>query len=379
MKITGISTIAADKYLFVRIDTDSGIYGLGEAGAWGFLDGASAVLEKFSQYLVGKDPFPIEHHWNYLYRSMYFRGSVIMSALSAIDIALWDIKGKALGVPVYELIGGRYRDRIRCYAPVFEFTPESIAEACRKLKERGFDAARLMMTGDIRIQECGRKESIFSAKIHDYAERVRAARESVGTDFDLILDCHRSLDTMEAIALAKSTECFTPLFLEDPVPPDNLDALAEVASKTSIPVASGERNINVQEFMMMFRRNAVSYVRPDPCTVGGITPSMKIAALAEANYCRIVPHNPLGPVSTAACLQIDAAAPSFAIQEYPSFYDRKESAMMKEPFREEGGYMTVPDAPGIGIELVDDIVSKFPPKPRAISAQKAYDGSVRDV
>lgn len=380
MKITSMEIIPASKYLFVKIHTDEGIWGTGEVGAWGYLDGTVGVLKKFENYLIGKNPFQIEHYWNYLYRSMYFRGSILMSALSAVDIALWDIKGKALGVPVYELLGGKCRSKVRSYEAVFKFTAEEMAHACVELKAKGYDAARLMITGDIGKAQAERSSNIYNYKIQSYADKVKACREAVGADFDLILECHRSMDPMEAIAFAKSVEVYRPLFLEDPIPPDSVEAMEDVAKRTDIPVATGERFINIQEFESVFQRRAAKYVRPDVCALGGLTPSKKVAAMAEANYCKIVPHNPLGPVSTAACLQLDAAIPNFAIQEFPSFYHTgNEAEMTKEAFQEDGGYIVIPDTPGIGIELVDNITEKFPPKQRSISAQLAYDGSVYDI
>lgn len=380
MKITGMELIPASKYLFIKIQTDEGICGIGEVGAWGYLDACAGVLKKWESYLIGKDPFAIEHHWNYLYRSMYFRGSVIMSALSAVDIALWDIKGKALGVPIYEFLGGKCRDKVRSYEAIFKFTPEDMAAQCRQLKEQGYDAARLMITGDIRKQTADREESIFCAKVESYVEKVKACREAVGNTFDLILECHRSLAPAEAVAFAQSVEPYRPLFLEDPIAPDSPESMADVARRTNIPVATGERFINIQEFESIFRLQAAKYVRPDVCALGGLTPCKKVAAMAEANYVKIVPHNPLGPVSTAACLQLDAAIPNFAIQEFPSFYHQGgEAAMTKEPLVEEGGYIRIPDGPGLGIELADDLTEKFPPKFRSISAQTAYDGSVYDL
>lgn len=380
MKITKLELIPASKYLFIKIHTDEGIHGTGEVGAWGFIDGCEGVLKKFEDYLIGKDPFKIEHHWNYMYRSMYFRGSVIMSAISAMDIALWDIKGKALGVPVYEFLGGKCRDKVRSYEAVFEFTPETMANRCKELKEKGYDAARLMITGDLKKKQADRQDSIFNSKISSYIEKVRVCREVVGDDFDLILECHRSMDPSEAVSFAKGVEEYRPLFLEDPIPPDSPEAMADVAARTSISVATGERFINIQEFETIFQKRAAKYVRPDVCALGGLTPSKKVAAMAEANYVKIVPHNPLGPVSTAACLQLDAAIPNFAIQEFPSFYHQgNESELTKEPFKEDGGYIVIPDRPGIGIELADDVTEKFPPKQRSISAQTAYDGSVYDI
>lgn len=380
MKITDLELVPASKYLFIKLHTDEGIVGIGEVGAWGFIDGTIGVLNKLKDYIVGKNPFQIEHHWQYMYRSMYFRGSVIMSAIAAIDIALWDIKGKALNVPVYELLGGKCRDKVRSYPAVFKFTAESMAEECVRLQKKGFTAARLMITGDMRKPVCDREESIFNTKIEKYVEMVRACREAVGRDFDLCLEVHRSMTPAEAISFANQVEKYNPLFLEDPIPPDNIDVMADVANKINIPVTTGERNINIQEFEMMMHRKAARYVRPDLCALGGITPSKKVAAMAEANYVGIIPHNPLGPVSTAACLQLDAAIPNLTIQEFPSFYESgDEGKMIKEPLEIEEGFIVVPDRPGIGIELVDNITELFPPMQRSIRAQLGYDGSVVDL
>ena len=380
MKITDLTLIPASKYLFVKIITDTGISGIGEVGAWGFIDAAAECLKKFRGYLVGKDPFQIEHHNQYMYRSMYFRGAILMSAISAIDIALWDIKGKALGVPVYELLGGRTRDKVRSYGAVFQFTPEAMAKGCLELKKQGFTCARLMITGDMSQTQTGMEDDIFNGKVKKYTDMVVACRQSVGEDFDFVLECHRSLTPSEAIAFGNAVEKYHPLFLEDPIAPDNVEVMADVASKISIPIATGERCINIQEMELIMTKKAARYVRPDVCALGGITPAKKVAAMAEANYVGIVPHNPLGPVSTAACLQLDASIPNFTIQEFPSFYlQGGEAAMLKEPLEVEHGYIKVPNRPGIGIELIDDISEKFPPKQRGINAQINYDGSVRDL
>ena len=315
-----------------------------------------------------------------MYRSMYFRGSIIMSAISAIDIALWDIKGKALGVPVYELLGGKCRDRVRTYEAVFEFTPEDMARGCLELKKKGFTAARLMITGDMRQRQTGKEDDIFASKIDQYVRKVEACREAVGNDFDFCLEVHRSMTPAEAIAFGRRVEKYQPLFLEDPIPPDSPLIMAEVASKIGIPVTTGERAISIQEIAHYLELKAVRYIRPDVCALGGISPSRKVAAMAEANYVGIVPHNPLGPVSTAACLQLDACISNFTIQEFPSFYQAgKEADMIKDPLVVEDGYLLIPDKPGIGIELVDDITEKFPPKQRGINAQINHDGSVRDL
>ena len=380
MKITSLELVPASKYLFIKLHTDEGITGIGEVGAWGYIDGTIGVLKKLEGYIIGQDPMRIEHHWQYMYRSMYFRGSIVMSAISAIDIALWDIKGKAYGVPVYELLGGKCRDKVRTYPAVFKYTPEEMAAGCIEVKKQGFTAARLMITGEIGAKYAPYEDGIYNHRVTSQIERVKACREAVGDDFDLILEVHRSMNPMDAIAFARGVEAYRPLFLEDPIPPDSNAVMAEVAGKTAIPIASGERFINIQEFEDLMNRSAARYVRPDVCALGGITPCKKVAAMAEAHYVDIVPHNPLGPVSTAACLQLDAAVPNVCIQEFPSFYlSGNEGQMITRPLELDRGYLVVPDAPGIGIELVDNITELFPPKQRSINCQIAFDGSVRDV
>lgn len=376
MKVTDLKMIQCSHYLFIRIETDNGLCGIGEAGAWGYLDACRGALEKFREYLLGKDPFTIEHHWNYMYRGLYFRGAVIMSAISAVDIALWDLKGKYLGVPVYELLGGRCRDRVRCYAPVKEYSAKDAANRCVELKKMGFTAARVMMND---CAENPLDPPTYSGKVNRYVEKVKACREAAGPDFDLVLEVHRSMSAAEAVALGRAVESCTPLFMEDPIPPDCMARMEDVISEMHVPVATGERFISLQEFEELLNRTRVKYIRPDVCTIGGITASKKIAAIAEAHYVGLVPHNPLGPVSTAACLQLDACVSNLLIQEYPSFnVDGKEDGMLKECITFEDGYIKIPDGPGLGIELIDGIEAVYPPKQRDYTVKIGHDGSVCD-
>lgn len=381
MKVTDIRSVRAGNYLFVYVDTDSGITGIGEAGAWSFLNAAGSAIEKLREFVVGQDPFAIEHLWQAMYRTYYFRGAVITSAISAIDIALWDIKGKALGVPVYELLGGKYRDRARVYAPVFEFTADRMAQGCRLLKDQGFTAARLMVGDGTQEDRSPLRNGVHSLKVAEAVARVRECRAAVGKDFDLCVEVHRSMNPAEAIAFMEEIAPYHPLFVEDPIPPDNPDAMANLGSRTSVPIATGERFTSMHEFQLLLARHGAQYVRPDLCLAGGITAAKKIAAIAEVNYVGVVPHNPLGPVSTAACLQLDASIPNFTIQEYPSYYDAEhECTMLVEPFSIEEGSIMIPDRPGIGIELVDDLPQRFPPanSRREFSVQRSFDGAVRD-
>ena len=381
MKITDVKLIYAKHYLFVHVYTDAGIVGLGEAGNWGYLGATAAAIEKFSTYLIGKDPFRIEDLNQNFYRSVYFRGSVIMSAISAIDIALWDIKGKALGVPVYELLGGKTREKIRVYASVMtkETDPESLTRSYRQLQDMGFNAAKIFVNGPVKTANDGMDE-FFSGRIEDELEKVRICREAVGPHFDFILEAHRGMTKPEAIAFGTEVARHRPMVLEDPMTPDNIDSMAEIAAKIPVPIATGERFTNLREFEMLMRRDAAQYIRPDVCAVGGITTAKKICAAAEANDVLVIPHNPLGPVSTAACLQICASIPNLGIQELPGFcINGAEDRMVKEPLRFKDGCILIPEGPGIGIELADDAAELYPANERGSNAAKrAFDGSVKD-
>lgn len=381
MKITDVKLIYAKHYLFVHVYTDAGIVGLGEAGNWGYLSATAAAIEKFTPYLIGKDPFRIEDFNQNFYRSVYFRGSVIMSAISAIDIALWDIKGKALGVPVYELLGGKAREKIRVYASVMtkETDPESLKRSYRQLQDMGFNAAKIFVNGPIKTSNNGMDE-FFSGRIEDELEKVRICREAVGPHFDFILEAHRGMTKPEAIAFGTEVAQYRPMVLEDPMTPDNIDSMAEIAAKIPVPIATGERFTNLREFEMLMRRDAAQYIRPDVCAVGGITTTKKICAAAEANDVLVIPHNPLGPVSTAACLQICASIPNLGIQELPGFcINGAEDKMVKEPLRFRDGCILIPEGPGIGIELADNAAELYPANERGSNAAKrAFDGSVKD-
>jgi galactonate dehydratase len=378
MKITKIETLPVDRYLFVKVHTNEGITGLGESGAWGFLEASEQVVEVFKRYLIGQDPLRMEHHWQYLYRSSHFRGSAIMGALSAIDIALWDIAGKYFGVPCYQLLGGRCRDKVRVYGHVTGGTKEALVKGCVEAKKRGFTAVGHLTP----FLDESRDVPYFKThadKMDDAIETVRRYREAVGNEVDLCLEIHRRLTPAEAVVLAQGIEPFHPFFYEDPILPDNLDEMEAVAKKIRIPIATGERLLNIQEFEMLLKRDAVQYVRPDICLAGGLTHCKKIAALAEAHYVGVVPHNPLSPVSTAACVQLAACIPNFALQEYPGGEDRPpKSEIVKGALKLEKGFLIVPDAPGIGVELADDAKERFPFRRSGIKTRLGVDGSVVD-
>ena len=378
MQITDVRTIFVDRYLFVEVDTDAGITGLGESGAWGFLEASAAAVETFKRYLIGQDPLRIEHHWQYLYRWSHFRGAAVMGALSAVDIALWDIAGKHLGVPAYQLLGGKVRDKARVYYHVFGETKEELIAGCVSAKEQGFTAVGHLTP----FLDDSRNIPYFKTHvdmIEDAIETVGAYRQAVGRDVDLCIEIHRRLTPSEAIVLGRGIEPYHPFFYEDPVTPDNLDEMALVASKIGIPIATGERLHSIWEFQALLQRGAAQFVRPDVCMVGGLSHAKKIAALAEAFHVQVVPHNPLSPVSTAACIQLAACIPNFALQEYPTREDEPpKSEIVKSALAQEDGFLIIPDAPGIGIELAEDAAERHPYVPRAVHTRLHVDGSVVD-
>lgn len=379
MKITKVTPLMLDRYLLVKVDTDAGISGIGESGAWGYLEPSEAAIEKFGRYLVGEDPLRIEHHWQYMYRFSHFRGAAIMGALSAIDIALWDIMGKHFDAPVHQLLGGKVRDRARVYYHVFGDTTERLINGIADAKEMGFTAVG-HLTPFLDEERDVPYFKTHAEKIRDAIETVRRYRETVGNSVDLCIEIHRRLTPAEAVQLGLGIEEFHPYFYEDPVTPDNFDEMAYVADKINIPIATGERYSSLWEFQMALARCAVQYVRPDVCLVGGITGARKIAALAEAHHVGVVPHNPLSPVSTAACLQIAATAPNFALQEYPIGEDIPPKSDMVEgtPQHDGNGYLIISDKPGIGLELKPDAIEKCPPTPREVETRLHFDGSVID-
>jgi galactonate dehydratase len=378
MKITDVKTIFVDRYLFVQVYTDEGIVGLGESGAWGYLEASAGAVETFKRYLIGQDPLRIEHHWQYLYRWTHFRGAAIMGALSAIDIALWDISGKHFGVPVYQLLGGKTRDKARVYYHVFGDTKEKLIQGCRDAKRQGFTAVGHLTP----FLDEDHSIPFFKThvdKMRDAIDTVAQYRDAVGRDVDLCIEIHRRLAPAEAIVLARGIEEFHPYFYEDPILPDNFDSMALVAQNIHIPIATGERLHTIHEFQALLRRGAVQYVRPDVCLAGGISHSKKIAALAEAHNVGVVPHNPLSPVSTAACIQLAACIPNFALQEYPLGENvPPKSEIVQSTLRLENGFLIIPDTPGIGVELAEDAAERYPYRPRTVHTRLHVDGSIVD-
>jgi galactonate dehydratase len=363
LKITNVEAIvsasaisspgARRNYVYVKVETDEGIIGWGESTC-----GPVAVanmVDEMGATLIGKDPGRIEEHWQELYHLYHnVRGGVIhMAAISGIEIALWDIKGKALGVPVYELLGGPMREKIWTYGRFDGDTPELAVEHALQQVSTGLTALKgdpFHHTG-IFISAEAEREAIAI---------VTAVREAVGDDVELLVECHGRLSPTSAIRIGNALEELRPYVFEEPVPPQNIDAMAQVAAAVSIPLATGERLYTKWGFVELLEKQVVGLIQPDICHAGGISELKKIAAMAEAYYVGIQPHNPYGPINTMAALQLDACTPNFMIQEgghHPWF----DEVVVGEFPKQVDGYFDVPTGPGIGLDMDEAALRANPP------------------
>ncbi len=366
LKVTRLETfLVRPRWLFLKVHTNAGIVGLGEPILEGRAKTCATAVEEIASYLVGKDPRRVVHHWQAIYRHAFYRGGPILtSALSGIDQALWDIKGKALGVPVYELLGGPTRNRVRVYA--HGGSPEAIKAGIK----RGFTAFK---TGPARRR---RPRIVETKGFVDYAAECFAAlREAGGPETDIAIDFHGAISPQTAKLLIKALEPHQPFFVEEPVQCQNVDAMAEIARGTHLPIATGERIFTKWGFREILEKRAASILQPDLCHAGGITEVRLIAGMAEAYYVAIAPHNPLGPISLAAGIQLAASIPNFLCQEQVSLGE----GYLKKPFEVRDGYIPIPTGPGLGIELDEEAVAaKIDHDWRNPETYDSDDGSVVD-
>jgi galactonate dehydratase len=371
MKITEVKTSSmrgvGRNWLFVKLETDEGIHGWGE----GTLEGQEKTVEQAVQMLaprlIGQDPTPIERHWQILYRHGFWRGGVVLnSALSALDQALWDIQGKALGAPVYRLLGGPVRDRVRAYTHFS--TPDQAGELVKK----GFTA---MKTGGWYANE-GIEERDAPSRLR---ERIAAARDAVGPNVDIMIDNHGRSRPAVAIRQIRAVEEFRLLFFEEAVPPDNLDAMAQVRRESiQIDLATGERLYTRWGFKDLIERQLVDVIQPDICHAGGISELRRIAAMAETYYIQVAPHNPNGPIATAASVHLCAAIPNFLILEHAQSHPWHDKVQL-EPLKLVNGYFELPTAPGLGVELDEELIASRPYEPLPRGGAFYADGGVADV
>lgn len=377
MKITDIKTFAVDcfrtNWVFVKVYTDEGIDGVGEATLEYKEKALIGAVEHIKEYLLGKDPRNIEDHWHKIYRDAYWRGgAVLMSALSAVECALWDILGKSLGVPVYQLLGGRANDKVRIYVNGWfsgAREPEEFAAKAKEAVKRGVTAMKWDPFGKSYLQ-------ISNADLDKALRCVGAVREAVGNSVDLLIEGHGRFDIPNAVKIARELEQFNPMLFEEPVPPDNLDALKQVKDKSPVAISAGERLYTRWDYRKMFDLAAADYIQPDISHAGGIMELKKIAAEAECRYIAFAPHNPSGPVANAATLQLAACCPNFTILEimYSDVEWRKD--ICNESLEYEDGYITIPSKPGLGIEIDEAECEKHPYQ---VHTLRHYTGALTDI
>jgi galactonate dehydratase len=344
LKITRLETfLVKPRWLFLRIYTNAGIVGLGEPITEGRALTCAEAVKEIEPYLIGKDPRRVVHHWQAIYRHAFYRGGPILtSALSGIDQALWDIKGKALGVPVYELLGGPTRDRVRVYAH-----GDSV-EALKTGMAKGFTAFK---TGPAKKRPARYIET--PAAVGYAAEQFAELRRAAGNDIDIAIDFHGAISPATAKLLIKALEPYQPMFVEEPINCQEHDIMAEIARETFLPIATGERVFTKWGFREVLEKKAAAVLQPDLCHAGGITEVRLIAGMAEAFYATIAPHNPLGPISLAAGVQMAASIPNFLCQEQVSLGE----GYLKKPFTLRNGFLDLPTGPGLGIELDENAMA----------------------
>tara|TARA_Y100001935_G_scaffold243681_1_gene235330 strand:+ start:740 stop:1873 length:1134 start_codon:yes stop_codon:yes gene_type:complete len=372
-KIESVETILWDKWLIIKIKCEDGTIGIGEGGVHGWQKPTKTAIEVMADYLIGKDPFLIEHHYQFLYRSSHFMGSIIQGALSAIDIALWDIKGKKLNLPIYELLSGKTRDKVRCYMHVTGKTEDDLVIDAKRKVDLGFTAIRFSpYSDDYYLYKS------LSEWINDAHKRINSVIDEVGNDVDICIEIHRQMSPAESISLAKRLDDFNIFFYEDPMLPDSPSVMKQIKDQCRLPIATGERFTSIFDFQNLLELNATDYIRPDLCLASGISGCKKISAMAEAKHIKVIPHNPLSPISTAACVQLDASIPNFALQEYTGESEYPKNKLLVKPLKLEKGYLIVPEEPGLGIELNDESLKNIPESPKILDTPIGYDGSIKD-
>jgi galactonate dehydratase len=357
MKITSLKLYKVrPRWLFLKIETDEGITGWGEPVVEGRADTVKAAVEELKGYLVGRDPLKIEDHWQVMYRGGFYRGGpVLMSAIAGIDQALWDIKGKFYGMPVYELLGGACHDKIRVYSWIGGDRPHDIAEEAKQRAQFGFTAVKMNATDEMHYIDS------FS-KVQAVADRIAAIRDVLGYEMDVAIDFHGRVHKPMAKVLAKALEPYHPMFIEEPVLPQNNEALRDIAMHADIPIATGERMFSRWDFKELLHSGYVDVIQPDLSHAGGISECKKIAAMAEAYDVAVAPHCPLGPIALAACIQLDACTPNAFIQEqslgihYNKGSDLLDYLKDPEVFAYKDGFVDLPKAPGLGVEIDEERV-----------------------
>ena len=358
MKISAVKpVIVGDQrnFFFVVVETDEGLRGVGEGGITWREGAMEGFVEALRPSLLGQNPFRTEHLWQMMFRCGFFPASRIgTAAISAIDIALWDIKAQSLGVPLYELLGGQVRDRVVCYPHVRgETTAELVADARQKVAA-GWKFVRFDLASDGEILDP-------RSAVRNGIEQFAAVREAVGPDIEMIVDVHTRLDPAEAIRYCRGIEALDPFFVEDPIRSENPQSLRKLNQQVRVPIGMGEQYATKWEFRQVVEEDLIDYARIDLCIAGGLTEALKVAHWCETHYIQVAPHNPLGPVSTAACLHLDLALSNFAVQECA----RPPGTVLAELFPQqvtwENGYLLPPTGPGLGVVMDEAVIASLPP------------------
>jgi galactonate dehydratase len=374
VKIEAVDTFLTHTYLLVRIRTESGIVGWGQTAYFSFPEAVETVVQRYAMYLVGKDATQIERHWYTMFRSSPFRSADRMGAISAIDIALWDIVGKHYESPIYQLLGGKQRDRIRLHYLMDGSSSNTLDEMVERAKfaqSEGFTALKIDPLPE------GHQNLSESRLIEESVRRTEAVREAVGWDMDIGIEIHRKLVPGTAVSLATELAIFRPLFYEDAIQPDSMDAHTHVAQKVNIPIAIGERHHTIHEFRDLLANDSIHYVRPDVGAAGGITHTKKIATLAESCHAGVVLHNFLSPLLTAASAQVVTAIPNSTTLEYCMWDEGSPNGdLLSVGLNRQGGYLIPSESPGLGVEVNEAFIDEHPYKAGAPGAIVDLSGAV---
>ncbi|MDC0960773.1 mandelate racemase/muconate lactonizing enzyme family protein [Dehalococcoidia bacterium] len=372
MKIEKITSYLVRDMYIVEITTDSGLSGIGQTACWGYPESVKTTVDKFENILIGLNPLDTEHISQLLMRAGPFKGSVISGAISAIDIALWDIKGKHFDSPIWNIMGGKVRDKVRLHLLLgiqhgnSKSNNENLYSAAKEAVDDGFTALKIdplpQNYYDLSLDKLT-KETV---------ETVAALREGAGQDVDIILEMHRKLTPMVAIHLAEYMKEFNPMFYEDPIQIDSILSQAEIAKRVSIPVANGERMHSIWEFRELLSHGGSQYVRPDVGLAGGFTQTKKIAAIAESYHSAVVTHNFLGPILTAASVHLDITIPNFITQEFTMTDETSKYDFIDSGLTRKGGYIMLPDKPGLGVNINKEMLKNTPYEPLDLNTQVPF-------
>lgn len=371
LRIETVETFVAGGSTFVRLTTDTGLRGIGESTAFAFPRAVQEVIISFVDYLVGADPLPVEHHWLMLYRAYGWRGITLGGAISAIDQALWDLRGQYYEEPVWQLLGGRCRRGVRAMKVITPGTTEEVVARSVEAQAAGYTAIKVL------LHQHEHHQMAHAEKLADLVDRCGEIRSAVGNGLDIGIELHRNMQPGSSVALINELARFRPLFVEDPIPPDSVLSFGEVSAKVDVPMAAGERNTTIFEFREYVEHAGLAFVRPDLGVSGGFTHTRKICALAEAHHQGVLPHAvPSGPVATAAHVHLGIATPNWEAQEHVEQTGTPNEAMVDRLTPLVDGYLLPLEAPGLGMNLVDAYLEGASHQVMGIGTDRRPDGSV---